>query len=1156
MGLKFVGLHAHTDASVGDGIGKPEDHFEFVIKNAGEESMALACTDHGNANSFGYVLQAKQKYKKKGIPFKPIYGCELYIHPDLDAWQKIKDASAEETIENDLVVEVESESKSKEKWYNPIKRRHHMVILVQNKVGFRNLCKIITDSYRRGYYYFPRTDFKTLEKYNEGLIISTACLAGLPSWLIFRDLDKGDGEVFRGLDNELKPLIDIFGKDRANLEIQFNKLPEQRVVNKFILEYAQARGLNVIATGDSHYFDPKVWREREMYRLLSQQSKGFNVSDDDLPKSIDELKCELYPKNGDQMFDAYCSMYPDSDEEMDAQIIQAIERTYTIAHEQIEDIQLDTSMKLPKGFLKGKNADDELSELTSDALYNISNEWPEDKYDLYLERLKLELNVITKKGFALYFLTLKEALDKVKEQLLVGAGRGSGAGSLVCYLLGITQIDPIEHGLLFERFLSENRNEPPDIDNDIEDRDVAFDILKGHFGSDNVIAISNFNSLKLKSLVKDISKLYQIPFEEVNAVTSVMENESKQPLLDEVNGDQKLVVADFDGVYRHSPTFKAFIDKYPKVAESIKILFKQNRIISRHAGGVIITENPDEFMPIIRIRGVDQTPWGEGMTAKHLEPFGLIKYDFLGIATLRVIRRCIERILKKEGQEVNAANVNKFFRKHLSPDSVGQGDEEVFESIYHKGRFCGTFQFAEKNAQAFCQNALPKSIADISAITSIYRPGPLKGGVDKKYVHAVHNPEDVDFYHPVVKEVLGETFGFIVYQEQFMQLANKLAGFTLTESDELRKLLVRPVTSLGDEMKKKRIDVGQKFIDGCIANGIDPDRAETLWNDEILGFISYGFNKSHAVSYAYLSYQCAWLFHYHPDEWVCSYLENETDKEHAIYEVQQVGYKLGQLDIIQSGEEYTVGAGNVIHPPFSSVKGIGDAAIAELVEMRKSWEGNDHGLGNFISFFYDIVNIPQKNGKIKTKKSWKFSKFNKRALDALIRLEAMNGLGIFPDPFLNHKHLYSAFIENWDRRERQNFDIEEAITTASIEDFTNQERAQAQGDLLGTYDKTLLVSPEILDFFADQDILPLSDITTYAQPIWFILKKVEVKKTKTNKDYFKLWMMDITGKEATMNYFFSEPREGWEEKGIYVGELYMQEIYINNKRGTYIKRLV
>lgn len=834
--IKFVGLHAHS-LSIGDSIGYPEDHFKFVIENAGEDSMGLAITDHGSAISYGYMIQAHNNLKKKNIPFKPIFGFEAYFHPDLDQWAEEKKAieAKKDDEDTDLVVENESESKDKNRWYNPVNRRHHLVIIAQNKEGFENINKLISWSYKNGFYRYPRIDAKILEKYNKGLIISTACLAGLPSFLILREKDKGDEAVFASLNKELKPVLDIFGPERAYLELQFNKIPEQKIVNDYLAKYSQQTGYNLISTADSHYARPEWWKARELYKMMAQQTKGWKVSKDDLPKSIEDLKCELYPKNGDQMFASYKNYNPELDEKI---VRESIERTYDIAHNMCEMVVPDGSFKLPIS-RKDITPEQRLRDISWNAFREKGLE------NLYEQRLIMELDVICKKGYANYFLVLRDAINEIQKELITGCGRGSGAGSLVCYLLGITKIDPVKNNLLFERFLSENRNEAPDIDNDVEDRDSTIGILRRLYGDDNVVAISNFNTLQLKSLIKDLCKVEGIEFEEVNEVTSKMEDEARPRILEDIGHDQKLYVFDLDGALKHSPTFKKFTDKYPSILESIKILFRQIRVISMHAGGLVITEDPEsKFQPKIKIRGNFQTSWSDGLTAKHLEQFGLIKYDFLGLATLRIIRNCIELILRKElSKEPTFDQVNSFYQKYLHPDVIGDGEKEVFREIYHKGKFASIFQFTEKGVQEFCQKARPCAVSDISAITALWRPGPLKGGADLAYLDAVENG-NIKYDHPILEQILGATKGTLLYQEQFMLLAHHLAGFSLLESDELRKLLVKPVTSLGEEMKKKRIDAGERFISGCIKSGLSEKRAETLWNDEILGFISYGFNKS------------------------------------------------------------------------------------------------------------------------------------------------------------------------------------------------------------------------------------------------------------------------------------------------------------------------
>lgn len=1077
--MKFVGLHAHS-LSIGDSIGYPIDHFKFVVENAESESGALAITDHGTAISYGYILQAYNEFKKKGIKFKPLFGCELYTHPNLDEWKKHKEEAAEkkkDESDTDLVVENESETKDKTKWYNPVNRRHHLVVIAQNKTGLSNLNKIISESYMNGFYRYPRADFRFIQEHNEGLIISSACLGGPASFLILREIANGEDAVFKALDLELKPLYDSFGPERAYLELQFNKIPEQKIVNDILVKYSKRTGYKLIATADSHYARPEWWLDREIYKMLAQQSKGWKTSKEDLPQSIEDLKCELYPKNGQQMYDSYLKCNP----ELDASLVkEAIERTYDIAHDLCEMIVPDGKFKLPIRNISS-SVEDKLREESFKALKSKKL----DQNPIYIERLNKELDIICKKGFANYFLVLKEALSEIQKEYLTGAGRGSGAGSLTCYLLEITKLDPIKHNLLFERFLSENRNEAPDIDNDIEDREGAIQILKRVFGEDNVIAISNFNSLQLKSLVKDIAKFHQIPYDEVNKVTSVMEFEARNKILDEIGHDQKLYVFDFDGAMKHSPSFNNFITTYPEVGKHIKILFKQLKAIGKHAGGIALTDNAKENMPLIKIRGELQTPWSEGLTAKHLEQFGIIKYDFLGLATLRMIRNCIERILETNKQDITFENVNKFYNEYLHPDVINQGDITVFKEIYHKGKWINIFQFTEKKAQEFCKAAEPKSINDISAITSIFRPGPLAAGADKAWVEAVHGGK-IKFEHPILEEILGPTRRQLCYQEQFMQLAHKLAGFTLTESDELRKLLVKPVQSLGEEMKIKRIEAGEKFIKGCIQNGLNEKIANSLWNDEILGFISYGFNKSHADSYAYISYQCAYLLYHYPAQWIASILDVETngnadDKFNVISLIKSHGYNIEFPEVNKSKDKWVILDENTFLAPLTLVKGLGDKALSELMSNAPFKSIEDLLFNDNIS--YRAV--------------------NKGILDKLCLSEALSSL--MDDRFENDRHFYSCITAEKKTKSKFSKIIEENRGQLP---FSNQEIFENKSRLLGYLDIDLLMPEDVKTKLLEKNVPSITHFDlTEGKYTWFYVSSFEEKISAKGNSYTLLKVM-------------------------------------------------
>ena len=1136
--MKFVGLHAHTTFSIGDGIGYPADHFKFAIEN-GMDSLAI--TDHGNANSYGYMVQTLQSLKKKDIPFKPIFGIEAYIHPSLEEWRQLKDAKFKP--ETDLVIENEEESKNR-KWYsNPLNRRHHLVLLAQNYQGITNLFKLICQSYRDGFYRYPRIDFSMMLKHNEGIIASTACLAGLPSWLILRDHEKGNTIVQETLDKELLPLMEIFGKDRIFLEVQFNKMPEQKIVNNALIDMSKRTGYKLVATADSHYARPEWWRERELYKMMAQQSKGWK-NEKSLPESVADLKCELYPKNGEQMFQAYRDIYGDDcTPELDKIIKDSIELTYDIAHNNISSIEPDASMKLPSFAGKVFTPFDELKNLCIEGMRERGLE----KNSEYISRLGVELKVIREKEFAPYFLTLHRAMSVLRKHMLVGPGRGSGAGSLVAYLLHITQLDPIKNGLLFERFLSIHRSGAPDIDTDIEDKNLCLEVLKEEFGATNVVPVSNFNTLQLKSLIKDISKFFDIPFNVVNNVTTVMEEEARQPILDSIGGDQKFYVFDFENAKKFSPSFNDFLNEYPEIGQYIEVLFRQIKSIGRHAGGVIITSDSESCMPAIRIRGVDQTPWTEGLTAQHLEDWGLIKFDFLGLATLRFIRRCIELILKKEGKDPNIENVYEFYNKHLHPDVMDPADQKVFDYVYHQGRFPGVFQFTETNAQNFCKRAKPESVENISAITSIYRPGPLKGNVDKLYTKARHGETEVVFEHPVLEEVLGDTYGFIVYQEQFMLLAHKLAGFDLAEADKLRKLLVKPVTSMAAEMKQKREEAGDRFIQGCVDSGLKRERAEKLWHEEILGFISYGFNKSHAMAYGYISYQCAWLLAYHEQEWIRAYLENDKDRDKAIADVSAIGYNVGKLDINRSSLDWEID-GKTLYPSLTTVKGVGDTAAEELCNIRKDVGGYFTDLEFF--FYYDGFTAKTK----KPKKFWRWSKFNKSAIDALIKCEAFDSLEDATSTFDNYKHMYQCLIPNYDRLKRGSFKWKEQAPEFICNDWTDLEKIDFQKELLGTYDKSLLFSDKVLEAFRELDIQPLPMLDESPKYIWFILKDYKRKKTAKGKPYINLKISDVDDKVKSLNFFGEETFE-LKRRAIYVGTLLMKGGWINAAYGTKIIKI-
>lgn len=1077
------------------------------MKNAGEDSGGFAITDHGHLNSAGYFAAAQKKFKTKGTPIKLLWGCEAYYIPSIDKWNVMKQVSdeqkaldkknkikapKEESEDEGLVFENEKESKAK--YFDPIKRRNHLVLVAYNRTGLTNLFRLVTRSHREGFWRKPRIDFKMLEQCNEGLIASSACLAGVPSWCSLQS-DNAEN-AHRLYDSELLPLMQLFGKDRFFLELQFNKIPEQQIVNQHVVEYANKTGYNLIATADSHYPKPENWKDREIYRMLGYQMKGQEIDKSILEKDFNDLDAQLYLKNGDQMFQSYKDSDFGKSFTNEKLIKEAIERSYYLAHDFCENVYPDDKTKLPKSakITETQTSFDLIKEICLEALKIKGLKTNK----VYFDRLVFELKVIKKLNVADYFLTLKEIIDVLKKHMLIGPGRGSGPGSLVNYLLGVTLLDPIKEGLLFERFLSPSRSDLPDVDTDVELREEALEILKNHFGKDNVIAISNYNKLQLKSIVKDLSKLHGVAYTEVNAVTAVMEVEAKDKILDEINHDQKLYEFTFEKAKKYSPTFSNFIDKYPQVAENIESLYQEIKSIGKHAGGIIVIPDAEGSLPVIRVGGIDQSPITEGITAQHLKYFGLVKYDILGLSTLKIIRGCIENILKKQGiPSPTIAQVWEFYNENLFPETMDKKDAKTFDGTYKTKKFPSIFQFEKENVQNFCVKAQPEGVDDISAITALWRPGPLKGQADKRYLY--YDETELRREHPIIQEVLGTTRGLLVYQEQFMLLASKLAGFTLEEADQLRKMLVKPSQELGEELKKQRIEAGLRFVKGCIEKGMKEERAQRLWDKEIMGFISYGFNKSHSVAYAFNSYQCAWLYTYYPQEWVKACLEKDPEPSKTINSVRTLGNIVSKVDINHSAATEWSNVGNVWLPPLTSLKGLGDAGADELLRLKP--EG---GFKTLDEFFFN------QEGK------WRWSKLNKRCFEVLFKSEAFNSLSCVGESkaFANYKHLHDFVLgdELSPTFDKMHFDkfkkkkSEQDTSRFECADWTVAEKIIFQKELTGFYDKGLVVN-KFLKAFREFDITAIDEYSEEDGPkmkVWGVVEEVEQKTTSNGKVYYTI----------------------------------------------------
>tara|TARA_R110002153_G_scaffold141194_4_gene292199 strand:+ start:1644 stop:5084 length:3441 start_codon:yes stop_codon:yes gene_type:complete len=1098
--IPFVGLHAHSVAgSIFDAMGFPAEHMDFCHENGGE---ALALTDHGNMNGFSHQLLHWKKMKAEGKNFKPIFGVEAYFLPSIEEWREDYERIKTDTkLAKSLAKQgdtsgatVEDEEASKKAIKSVINRRRHLVLLVQNQTGLTNLFKLISESYKEeNFYRYPRVDYKMLDKHSEGIVAASACLGGPYAGNYWANREEGPEAVREAMRETTRRFVEIFG-DRWHGELQWNNIPEQHELNQYIIEMNKEFGIPLISTADSHYPNPDAWKDRELYKRLGWLGKGAPAWAEDnteLPPGVEEIGYELYPKNGNQMWDSYKYYSKSCGIEYDDQLVMdSITRTHDIAFNMIEDFTPDTTVKLPNFVVPaGFTAEQALVNYSLEGLRNLG--FHDNKE--YTDRLQTELDVIEDRGFSKYFLTMKAISDKANEVQLTGPGRGSAAGSLVAYVLGITQIDPIKYGLLFERFLRKDATDYPDIDYDVAEPMELKELLMEEWGKNSVVPISNWNTLQLKSLIKDISKFYGVPFIEVNKVTSQMIFEAT-PLAKLKHGIKAGVYSPtWKEVMELSPSLRGFLVKYPHIKTHAEALIGQVRSCSRHAGGVLIADDLNEHMPIISSGGVRQSPWAEGQNVRHLEPLGFIKFDLLGLSTLRMIEGAIRHILKRHHNNPDPTfkDVQGFYNKNLHPDKIDFDDQKVYKNVFQKGNFAGIFQFTEMRAQEFCANAKPKSLVDISAITSIYRPGPLSANVHEQYIQAKSMPHEIDYINEHIKEVTQETYGFLIFQEQIALLAHKLGkNISLDEGNLLRKVLTKKGTGKGHEVKMR---IHDKFINGCIEKGIRQREAEDMW-ERFEYFSGYGFNKSHAISYSAISFQCAWLWNYYPVEWMASFLDKEPEKrkERAINIAKQNGFTIEKADVNRSSFVWEIDPNDnrKLVQPLAGLKGLGDAAIQQIVDHRPFATIED------FLFHDDIV----------------YSKLNKKALDRLTRAGAMNSL--MDERFSGRKHFWAAVaVDRVYNRKKFNENIEKYYPDG---DFSAAEEIENLTSITGIFPMHLVVTPEVQRQLDEHYIPPISDYDPELGLVWFIPREIIRKKTKNGKTY---WIVEVIDSNSALTKF-------------------------------------
>ena len=640
------------------------------------------------------------------------------------------------------------------------------------------------------------------------------------------------------------------------------------------------------------------------------------------------------------------------------------------------------------------------------------------------------------------------------------------------------------------------------------------------WGEDRVAPISNWNTLQLKSLIKDISKLYEIPFTEVNTVTSAMMNEAIGPAKQRHGISAGVYVPTWEEVLEFSSSLRAFLAKHPEVQERVKGLVGQVRSCSRHAGGLLVSENLNENMPLINSGGVRQSPWSEGQNVRHLEPMGFIKFDLLGLSTLKMIEGCVEHILRRHHGVSNPTfeQVRNYYNTKLHPDRLNLEDQSVYKHVFHKGNFAGTFQFTNDGAQEFCKSVRPTNIAEISAVTSIFRPGPLSAKVHDQYIAAKDGITAIEWYHPIFKEITEESYGHVIYQEQISEITHRIGkDISRDDGNTIRKLLTKKGTGKEHLLVKFR----EQFIHGASEKGMSISTAEEIWL-LMEGFAKYGFSKNHATAYSIISYQCAWLWKKYPSEWVAAFLDKEPEarKEKAINTAKSHGFDIEPLDINKSGTVWEISKdGKTLIQPLTSIKGLGMSAIEQVLDHRPFMNAED-------LLFREEVS---------------YSKFNKKALDALCRGGALDNL--VDDRFTGRKHFWSACVVERPKNLKKFLENLEIYKPEG--DFSEEEIIQFKTDLTGIFPMNLVMSNDMIAKLKEKYIPPISEFDPDLEVCWFIPRKVVPRKTKNGKTYWILEVIDSNNELTKIRCWGVKP----EKDRIHVNRPYMSRLDYNEQWG-------
>ena len=885
--MNFTHLHVHTEYSLLDGSNKIKEYVARV-KELGMDSAAI--TDHGVM--FG-VIDFYRAAKEAGI--NPILGCEVYVAPGSRFDREIGKGTSDD-------------------------RYYHLVLLAENNTGYANLMKIVSKGFVDGFYYKPRVDMEILQQYHEGIIALSACLAG-----------EVQRYLVRGFYEEAKQAAlkyeRVFGTGNFFLELQDHGIPQQKTVNQQLLRMSRELGIDLVATNDVHY---TYAEDAASHDILLCIQTGKKLADED------RMRYE-----GGQY-------YVKSPEEMEALFpyaMEALENTHKIAQRCHVEIEFGVT-KLPKFDVpEGYTSWEYLNKLCFEGL--------EQRYQTVTkelkERLNYELGVIRTMGYVDYFLIVWDFIRYARDNdIMVGPGRGSAAGSLVAYTLGITKLDPIKYNLLFERFLNPERVSMPDIDVDFcfERRQEVIDYVVRKYGKDRVVQIVTFGTLAARGVIRDVGRVMDLPYNLCDTIAKMV------PMELNITIDKALTMSqELRTMYEADEQIHTLID----MAKRLEGL---PRHTSMHAAGVVISQKSvDEYVPLSRASDGSITTQ---FTMTTLEELGLLKMDFLGLRTLTVIQNAVKLAEKSAGIS-------------LDMDQIDYDDKAVLSSL-GTGKTDGVFQLESAGMKSFMKELKPQSLEDVIAGISLYRPGPMD--FIPQYIRGKNNPDTITYDCPQLQPILEPTYGCIVYQEQVMQIVRDLGGYTLGRSDLVRRAMSKKKAAV---MAKERQNFvygnEEEHVPGCIANGISEQTANKIY-DEMTDFAKYAFNKSHAAAYAVVSYQTAWLKYYYPVEFMAALMTSVIDNPGKVAEYimtcRQMGIGILPPDINQGEGVFSV-TGRQIRYGLSAIKSVGRPVIESILEERNRG-GRFTDLKNFIE---------RLSGK----------EVNKRTIESFIKAGALDSLG-------------------------------------------------------------------------------------------------------------------------------------------------------------------